>query len=86
MEKYFYPAIFTPEETGGFSVQFVDMEEAFTEGETMEEAMFYAADVLTLTLGGRMEEGMPIPPPSQNVEGAVYIAPDAKTQAVLLSA
>ncbi len=79
-----YPATFQPEPTGGFFVQFVDLEEAFTEGDTMEEAMFNAAEVLTLTLEGRIEEGQAIPEPSPNVQGASYIAPDAKTQAVLL--
>jgi len=79
-----YPATFAPEPTGGFSVQFVDLPDAFTEGQTMEEALFNAAEVLTLTLDGRIDEGLDIPAPSLNVEGARYIAPDAKTQAVLL--
>lgn len=79
-----YPATFQAEPTGGFCVQFVDLAEAFTEGDTMEEALFNAAEVLTLTLQGRIEEGQAIPEPSQNVAGAHYVAPDAKTQAVLL--
>ncbi|MCK9389068.1 MAG: type II toxin-antitoxin system HicB family antitoxin [Sulfuritalea sp.] len=79
-----YPAIFKPEETGGFFVQFVDLEEAITEGETLEDAMFNAVEVLTLTLEGRIEEGMAIPVPSVRVKGAHYIAPDAKTQAAML--
>ncbi len=79
-----YPARFTPQEGGGFLVEFVDLPDAFTEGQTMEEALFNAAEVLTLTLDGRIDEGLDIPVPSQNVEGARYIAPDAKTQAVLL--
>ncbi|MBF0284404.1 MAG: type II toxin-antitoxin system HicB family antitoxin [Magnetococcales bacterium] len=78
-----YPALFTKEETGYF-VQFVDLEEAFTEGETLESAQFYAAEVLTLTLQGRLEEGQPIPEPSPAGEGMLLIAPDAKTQAALL--
>jgi antitoxin HicB len=79
-----YPATFHTEPAGGFCVQFVDLAEAFTEGDTMEEALFNAAEVLTLTLEGRIEEGQAIPEPSQNVPGATYVAPDAKTQAVLL--
>jgi antitoxin HicB len=79
-----YPAQITPDPSGGFFVQFVDLEEAFTEGETMEEALFNAAEVLTLTLVGRVHEGGDIPAPSKNLKKAHYIAPDAKTQAVLL--
>jgi antitoxin HicB len=79
-----YPATFQPDPTGGFFVQFIDLDEAFTEGDTMEEALFNAAEVLTLTLQGRVDEGQDIPEPSQNVSCAHDIAPDAKTQAVLL--
>ena len=79
-----YPALFKPEKTGGFFVQFVDLEEAFTEGETLEEAAFNASEVLTLTLEGRMEEGLPIPEPSVRVKGAHYVSPNTRTQAALL--
>jgi antitoxin HicB len=79
-----YPATIKAEPTGGFCVQFVDLEEAFTDGDTLEEALFNACEVLTLTLDGRIEEGMAIPAPSQGVAGAHYIAPDAKTQAVMI--
>jgi len=78
-----YPAILTPEQ-GGYVVQFADLDEAFTEGDTLEEALFNAAEVLTLTLEGRIAEGMDVPAPSAGVAGAHYIAPDAKTQSVLL--
>uniref|UniRef100_UPI00146E7146 type II toxin-antitoxin system HicB family antitoxin n=1 Tax=Lamprocystis purpurea TaxID=61598 RepID=UPI00146E7146 len=57
-------AALTPEPDGGFVVQFLDFGEAFTEGKTLEEALFNAAEVLTLTLDGRMDEGQPIPAPS----------------------
>ncbi len=79
-----YPAKITHESSGGFCVQFVDLAEAFTEGATMEEALFNAAEVLTLTLEGRIEEAQAIPTPSEKVKGAHYITPDAKTQAALL--
>jgi len=79
-----YPAQVTQEADGMFFVQFVDLAEAFTDGETLEEALFNASEVLTLTLLGRMEEGMSIPQPEKGIEGAYYVAPDAKTQAALL--
>ncbi len=79
-----YPALITKAPEGGVCVRFVDLDEAFTEGDTMEEALFNAAEVLTLTLEGRLSEGIEVPPPSRGVRGARYIAPDAKTQGVLL--
>jgi antitoxin HicB len=80
-----YPAILTPQVEGGYLVQFVDLDEAFTEGETLEEALFNAAEVLTLTLDGRMEEGQPIPAPSAPSGAEAHaIAPSARTQAALL--
>jgi antitoxin HicB len=79
-----YPAIVTPEPGGGFVVRFADLDEAFTKGETLDEALFNASEVLTLTLEGRLHEGMPIPHPGAKVEGAYDVAPDAKTQAALL--
>lgn len=78
-----YPATIAPQD-GGFFVQFVDLPDTFTEGQTMEEALFNASEVLSAMLGWRLDEGKEIPLPSLNVEGAHYIAPDAKTQAVLL--
>lgn len=79
-----YPAIVTEDPSGGFFVQFVDLDEAFTEGDSVDEALFNAAEVLTLTLEGRLSEGIDVPPPSQGVGDAYYVAPDAKTQGVLL--
>jgi len=79
-----YPALLTETAEGGFCVNFVDLDEAITEGDTLEEALFNAAEVLTLTLEGRIEEGMDIPAPSQNISSARYIAPNARTQSVLL--
>ena len=79
-----YPAIFAPQENGGYCVHFPDLPDAITEGDTLDEALFNAAEVLTLTLDGRMEEGLEIPPPSRKARNARFIAPDAKTQAALL--
>ena len=79
-----YLARITPQDGGSFLVEFVDLPDAFTEGQTMEEALFNAAEVLSAMVGWHLDQGSDIPAPSQNVEGARYIAPDAKTQAVLL--
>ena len=79
-----YPATLTPEACGGYFVQFVDLDDTFTEGETVADALFNGAEVLSAMLGWHLEEGHAIPEPSQGIEGAYYIAPDAKTQAVML--
>jgi antitoxin HicB len=79
-----YPATFEPQEGGGYFVQFVDLPDTFTEGATMDEARFNAAEVLSAMLGFKLDEGHEIPPPSRKVRGAYAVAPDAKTQAALL--
>lgn len=79
-----YPARIEPQRGGGFFVQFVDLDDTFTEGQTMEEALFNAAEVLSAMLGWRLDEGQGVPPPSKRIKGAHYIAPDAKTQAAML--
>jgi antitoxin HicB len=82
-----YPAIFKlDKEDKRYTVQFIDLEEAITEGETLEEAYFNATEVLTLTLDARMDEKMPIPKPSKSLKakGAKLIAPSARTQTALL--
>lgn len=73
------------QDDGRFLVTFPDFEEALTEGETFEEALFNAEEVLTLTLEGRMEEGMPIPLPVLNAnKDEKLIFPSPRIQAALL--
>ncbi|WP_243358225.1 type II toxin-antitoxin system HicB family antitoxin [Fundidesulfovibrio terrae] len=79
-----YPAVLHPEETGGYHVQFVDMDDTFTYGETEEEALFNATEALSVMLEAKLEHGQPIPVPSPNVPDGHYVSPDAKTQAALL--
>ena len=49
MTKYIYPAIFTKEDEG-YSVVFPDLESCYTQGDTLEDAMEMAEDVLSLVL------------------------------------
>jgi len=79
-----YPAILEPQEGSGFFVRFIDLKDTFTEGDTREEAIFNAAEVLTAMLLVKLEDGDAIPTPSSHVPGSMMIAPDAKTQAALL--
>ena len=79
-----YPATVVVQQDGSFFVQFVDLTDTFTEGQTKEEALFNAAEVLSAMLAWRLDESKDVPVPSQKVKGAHYIAPDAKTQAAML--
>lgn len=79
-----YPATVTEQNDGSFLVSFLDLPDTFTEGKTMEEAVFNASEVLSGMLAWRLDEGKEVPAPSLEVAGAQYIAPDAKTQAAML--
>jgi antitoxin HicB len=80
-----YPAIFKYDRTEKrYTVHFLDLPEAITEGESLEEALFNAAEALTLTLEGRVDEGIDIPMPSHEHKNARMIAPSARAQAALL--
>ena len=79
-----YPAIFEPQEPSGFFVRFIDIENAITEGGTIEECLFNGAEVLTLILEDLLNRGEAIPQPSGNIEGAYYIAPAPAAQSATL--
>lgn len=64
MAKYAYPAIFTPEENGGFSINFPDLEGCYTCGDTLEDGIEMAEDVLALILYGYEKDNRDIPAPS----------------------
>ncbi|MFR8171187.1 MAG: type II toxin-antitoxin system HicB family antitoxin [Marvinbryantia sp.] len=70
MAKYVYPAIFTPEKEGGYSVFFPDLEGCYTCGDDLQDALFMANDVLAFVLYDYESEGREIPAPSkaENVE------------------
>lgn len=48
MAKRFYPAVFTEENEGGYSVSFPDLPGCFTEGDTLEQAYEMAFDAIGL--------------------------------------
>jgi antitoxin HicB len=68
-----------------YYVQFVDLENAFTYGETLKKAKIMAADVLSALLTFYLEQGEHIPAATQKHGKNIYfIAPDARVQAALL--
>ena len=71
-------------DTQGFFVQFFDIPEAITEGESEEEALFNASESLTLAIEGRLEEGVEVPQPSLCTKHQKLISPSVRAQASLL--
>ena len=80
-----FPAHITyDKEDARYFVEFPDIPEAITEGESLEEAYFNAQEVLTLAIEGRLEEGLEVPEPSRCNDGQQLISPSARAQAALL--
>ena len=64
MAKYAYPAIFTPEEDGSYSIIFPDLEGCYTCGESLQDGIEMAEDALALVLYGYEKDAREIPVPS----------------------
>lgn len=64
LKELFYPAVFTPEDDGGYSVAFPDLDGCFTQGETIEDAYKMAFDALGLAIDFLESEKRTIPSPS----------------------
>ena len=63
MAKYVYPAVFTPDGEG-YSINFPDLEGCFTCGDSLQDGLEMARDVLALVLYGYEKDGKNIPKPS----------------------
>lgn len=59
-----WPVTLDPAEEGGFNVNFPDFPEGFTQGDTREEALAQAADLLETMVANYMAEGWDLPAPS----------------------
>lgn len=82
--KIEYPAKIT-KDGQEYLVMFPDLPEATTDGATLDEALFNAAESLTLALEGRVEDRLEVPTPSHAKGKAKYmIAPAARVQSALL--
>ena len=64
-----FPAKFTPEPEGGFTVTFRDIPEAITHGDTMEEAISMAEDALITSMDFYFENKRSVPLPSKPKRG-----------------
>lgn len=67
MSKYVYPAIFTKEDNGMYSVQFPDIAGCYTDGESLADALEMAQDALCLMMYS-MEEGEKSIPASSDIK------------------
>lgn len=68
----------------GYLVTFRDIENAFTYGETLDEAIFNAQEVLDLMLLDRLEKDEEIPMPSKLKNGEIVITPSPEVVAPAL--
>lgn len=68
-----YPAKFEAAPEGGFVVTFRDIPEAITQGDTREEAVEMARDVLESAMDFYFEDSRPVPLPSRAHKGEELI-------------
>lgn len=64
MAKYVYPAVFTPESIGGYSINFPDLPHCYTQGDDMQDGYKMAEDVACSVLVDLENERQEIPAPS----------------------
>lgn len=69
-----YPAKFTPAPEGGFVVTFRDIPEAITQGNTEQEAMEMAEDVLLSSMNVYIQGKRQMPPPSKVRRGEKFVS------------
>ena len=68
MKKLVYPAIFTPDENGGYTVEVPDLPGCVTEGDDLGESIAMAEDAASGWILGELEEGNDFPAPSSLVD------------------
>lgn len=64
MNKYAYPAVFTPENNGAYSVNFPDFDGCYTCGDDLADSIYMAQDILAYTIYDLQAEDKPLPHPS----------------------
>lgn len=60
MERYFYEAVLTPNELGGYDARFPELD-IITQGNDLADAAFMAQDLLTLVVSTALKDGKSIP-------------------------
>ena len=64
MAKYVYPAVFTAEEKGLYSINFPDLPHCYTCGQNLTHGYEMAEDVLAMVICELEDEKQPLPIPS----------------------
>jgi antitoxin HicB len=68
-----YAALFAPDkESGGYVATFPDFSFGVTQGETIEETLLMAADVLKILIIDRIEQNLDLPRPSKRRARCYY--------------
>ena len=67
MAKYVFPAVFTPEDIGGYSINFPDLPSCYTQGDDLKDGYKMAEDVASAVLVDLENEHKAIPAPSDPV-------------------
>lgn len=66
--KYVYPAIFTKESNGLYSIDFPDLESCYTCGDNLQDGIIMAEDILAFTPYDYERKNKPIPTPSEKFD------------------
>ena len=69
-----YPALFSPDEHGGYVVTFRDVPEALTQADTLQQAREMAADALATAMEFYIEDRRPAPMPSRARAGEELVS------------
>ena len=86
MDDLSYPAKIVKRKSGHYDVQFIDLDDAFTYGDTLEQALDHASEVLSGIILTRLDLGKDVPKPSKSLKArnVYYVLPDGATQSALL--
>jgi antitoxin HicB len=85
---FMYPVTLTPDERdGGFVVTFVDIPEAITQGDTLQQALVAAKDALESALDFYFEDKRAVPAPSKAKRGqhVIELPASLSTKVLLLN-
>ena len=82
MAKYVYPAVFTHEAEGGYSITFPDLPDCATSAETLEEGIEMAADALCLILYDMLDGQMTAETPAHVPADITAAAKEAAAKSV----
>jgi predicted RNase H-like HicB family nuclease len=84
--KIAYPAVFYPNENGGYTAEIPDLPGCTTEGDDMADAIRMAEDAASGWILGELEDKRPVPPPSARgvIEPDENIGPNGFVQFIVL--